>query len=94
MVFSGSWNSPARHRLCHVENGDRKGADTSGKHTEHARIGQLPLPQNSAVLTAATTCWQMEEEGVPSTALREVSVLQMLNESTHVVRCAAVRTPG
>lgn len=30
---------------------------------------------------------QMEEEGVPSTALREVSLLQMLNESNHVVKC-------
>ena len=29
---------------------------------------------------------QMEEEGVPSTALREVSLLQMLNESNHVVK--------
>lgn len=28
----------------------------------------------------------MEEEGVPSTALREVSLLQMLNESNHVVK--------
>ena len=31
---------------------------------------------------------QMEEEGVPSTALREVSLLQMLNESNHVVKLA------
>ena len=31
---------------------------------------------------------QMEEEGVPSTALREVSLLQMLNESNHVVKYA------
>jgi hypothetical protein len=30
---------------------------------------------------------QMEEEGVPSTALREVSLLQMLSESIFVVRC-------
>ena len=28
----------------------------------------------------------MEEEGVPSTALREVSLLQMLSESIYVVR--------
>ena len=31
-------------------------------------------------------CMQMEEEGVPSTALREVSLLQMLSESNHVVK--------
>ena len=32
---------------------------------------------------------QMEEEGVPSTALREVSLLQMLSESAFIVRCAS-----
>ena len=32
----------------------------------------------------------MEEEGVPSTALREVSLLQMLNESNHVVKYASL----
>lgn len=29
---------------------------------------------------------QMEEEGVPSTTLREVSLLLMLSESNHVVK--------
>lgn len=33
---------------------------------------------------------QMEEEGVPSTALREVSLLQMLSESNHVVKLLSV----
>lgn len=32
----------------------------------------------------------MEEEGVPSTALREVSLLQMLSESNHVVKLLSV----
>lgn len=31
----------------------------------------------------------MEEEGVPSTALREVSLLQMLSESAFIVRYVA-----
>ena len=35
---------------------------------------------------------QMEEEGVPSTALREVSLLQMLNESNHVVKSVSRTT--
>lgn len=30
----------------------------------------------------------MEEEGVPSTTLREISLLQMLSESNHIVKCA------
>ncbi|CAK0742703.1 Cyclin-dependent kinase B1-1 [Coccomyxa viridis] len=34
---------------------------------------------------------EMEEEGVPSTALREVSLLQMLNESNHVVKLLCVQ---
>jgi cyclin-dependent kinase len=29
---------------------------------------------------------EMEEEGVPSTTLREVSLLQMLSESNHIVK--------
>ena len=33
-----------------------------------------------------STAMQMEEEGVPSTALREVSLLQMLSESNHIVK--------
>lgn len=33
---------------------------------------------------------EMEEEGVPSTALREVSLLQMLNESNHIVKLLCV----
>ena len=32
----------------------------------------------------------MEEEGVPSTALREVSLLQMLSESNHIVKLLCV----
>ena len=36
---------------------------------------------------------QMEEEGVPSTALREVSLLQMLSESAFIVRYDP-RTPS
>ena len=39
-------------------------------------------------LTPLAFAPQMEEEGVPSTALREVSLLQMLSESIFVVRCA------
>ena len=33
---------------------------------------------------------QIEEEGIPSTALREVSLLQMLNESNYVVQLLSV----
>jgi hypothetical protein len=32
----------------------------------------------------------MEEEGVPSTALREISLLQMLSESIYIVRLLKV----
>lgn len=40
----------------------------------------------SAEVCASNGPFQMEEEGVPSTALREVSLLQMLSESIYVVR--------
>lgn len=32
----------------------------------------------------------MEEEGVPSTTLREISLLKMLSESNHIVKCVRV----
>jgi serine/threonine protein kinase len=32
---------------------------------------------------------QMDEEGVPSTTLREISLLKMLSESNHIVKCVA-----
>ena len=35
---------------------------------------------------AAGCALQMEEEGVPSTTLREISLLQMLSESNHIVK--------
>lgn len=37
---------------------------------------------------------QMEEEGVPSTTLREVSLLKMLSESNHIVKCVAAGCGG
>ena len=40
--------------------------------------------------TLKKTRLEMEEEGVPSTALREVSLLQMLSESPYVVRLLRV----
>lgn len=42
------------------------------------------------IVALKKTRLEMEEEGVPSTALREVSLLQMLNESNHVVKLLCV----
>ena len=39
--------------------------------------------------SAAPAFLQMEEEGVPSTTLREISLLQMLSESNHIVKWVA-----
>ena len=46
-------------------------------------VGVLTSQKDNTLWSALV---QMEEEGVPSTALREVSLLQMLNESNHVVK--------
>jgi cyclin-dependent kinase len=40
-----------------------------------------PLPHKNQQKTP-----QMEEEGVPSTTLREISLLKMLSESNHIVK--------
>ena len=56
----------------------------------------MALRTQAAPLTASRACEsvtdarrgrvQMEEEGVPSTTLREISLLQMLSESNHIVK--------
>ncbi len=46
-------------------------------------IGSAAPPHDDSRCRA---CVQMEEEGVPSTTLREVSLLLMLSESNHIVK--------
>ncbi len=43
------------------------------------------------LFTSARVHVQMEQEGIPSTTLRECSVLKSLNDSKHVVRCDHLR---
>ncbi|PNW79929.1 hypothetical protein CHLRE_08g372550v5 [Chlamydomonas reinhardtii] len=46
---------------------------------------------NTGKLVALKKCrLEMEEEGVPSTTLREISLLQMLSESNHIVKLLCV----
>ena len=61
-------------------------------------LGPLPGPsptqsqrppiaaESVPTMHAARSPTQMEEEGVPSTTLREISLLQMLSESNHIVK--------
>eukprot|EP00898_Chlorokybus_atmophyticus_P001360 jgi/Chlat1/2224/Chrsp17S02554 len=46
--------------------------------------------RNGMMVALKKTRLEMEEEGVPSTALREVSLLQMLSSSPYVVKLLAV----
>lgn len=47
--------------------------------------------KNNGKIVALKKCrLEMEEEGVPSTTLREVSLLQMLSESNHIVKLLSV----
>eukprot|EP00191_Tetraselmis_sp_GSL018_P025001 CAMPEP_0177622190 /NCGR_PEP_ID=MMETSP0419_2-20121207/28080_1 /TAXON_ID=582737 /ORGANISM="Tetraselmis sp., Strain GSL018" /LENGTH=138 /DNA_ID=CAMNT_0019122345 /DNA_START=85 /DNA_END=497 /DNA_ORIENTATION=- len=64
---------------------EKIGEGTYGKvyKARHRETGQI--------VALKKTRLEMEEEGVPSTALREVSVLQMLNESNHVVKLLSVQ---
>ena len=61
---------------------EKVGEGTYGKvyKARDKRTGQL--------VALKKTRLEMEEEGVPSTALREVSLLQMLSHSIYIVRCA------
>ena len=64
---------------------EKVGEGTYGKvyKARDRRTGQL--------VALKKTRLEMEEEGVPSTALREVSLLQMLSESVFIVRYVALR---
>lgn len=42
------------------------------------------------IVALKKTRLEMEEEGVPSTTLREISLLQMLSESNHIVQLLCV----
>ena len=46
--------------------------------------------QTNQLVALKKTRLDMEEEGVPSTALREISLLQMLSESKYIVRLLSV----
>ena len=63
---------------------EKVGEGTYGKvyKARDKRTGQL--------VALKKTRLEMEEEGVPSTALREVSLLQMLSHSMYIVRSVLV----
>jgi cyclin-dependent kinase len=59
---------------------EKVGEGTYGKvyKARHKKSGRL--------VALKKTRLDMEEEGVPSTALREISLLQMLSQSIYIVR--------
>ena len=63
---------------------EKVGEGTYGKvyKARDKRSGQL--------VALKKTRLEMEEEGVPSTALREVSLLQMLSHSMYIVRLVTI----
>ena len=63
----------------------------AGCPEEDSARGKAPGPCDQPTRCLQLSHWftallQMEEEGVPSTTLREISLLQMLSESNHIVK--------
>jgi serine/threonine protein kinase len=52
----------------------------------HAMPTRATHAMHCVCLSTCCVYLQMEEEGVPSTTLREVSLLKMLSESNHIVK--------
>jgi cyclin-dependent kinase len=74
-----------RRAPTHREKAERR-AKAPAKQSSRSDARRQPLFLNLDLLEKNKKKRQMEEEGVPSTALREVSLLQMLSESNHVVK--------
>jgi len=56
----------------------------------YGKVYKARCRKTGQLVALKKTRLEMEEEGVPSTALREVSLLQMLSESIHMVRLLSV----
>ena len=59
---------------------EKVGEGTFGK------VYKAQCKETGRLVALKKTRLEMEEEGVPSTALREVSLLQMLSQSIYIVR--------
>lgn len=56
----------------------------------YGKVYKAKCKKTGMLVALKKTRLEMEEEGVPSTALREVSLLQMLSQSIYVVRLLSV----
>ena len=73
---------PAPEAMENYEKLEKVGEGTYGK------VYKARDKKSGRLVALKKTRLDMEEEGVPSTALREVSLLQMLSQSIYVVRYA------
>ena len=53
----------------------------------YGKVYKARCNRTGQIVALKKTRLEMEEEGVPSTTLREVSLLQMLSSSIYIVRC-------
>lgn len=56
----------------------------------YGKVYKAQCKETGRLVALKKTRLEMEEEGVPSTALREVSLLQMLSQSIYIVRYSAL----
>lgn len=56
----------------------------------YGKVYKAKCLQTGRIVALKKTRLEMEEEGVPSTTLREISLLKMLSESNHIVKLMSV----
>ncbi|KAL9264718.1 Cyclin-dependent kinase B1-1-like protein [Drosera capensis] len=97
-IRSGRWSKVMSPVKCKVKGYDDRSEEAMEKYEKLEKVGEGTYGKVYKAKDKATgqlvalkkTRLEMDEEGIPPTALREVSLLQMLSQSIYIVRLLSV----